>query len=245
MFLRRREIDQAFELQSGSFNYSIANVGDIVLNDLSIIPLSTYNQSQYLPAIGVVFENNSNELKIVSKVQSDPIAFWLDLIGIAALTNISSSAVAVMDKNGKSNTDKIISQLGANSSYAAGFCYNFTLESVGDSSWYLPSLGELNTILTNKTTLNESLAAMSGALIKEIENLGAGEVNSTSYDLILKYHAYWTSTEYNTVSMWIGDLEPDLYLGVYPKTTSAAEGEEGSSYIYAFLYAMPCYQIQY
>ena len=81
--------------------------------------------------------------------------------------------------DGKSNTQKIVAQLGSDESdYAAGYCYNLTDGDMPKGSWFLPSASELKTLYDNKDAVNTVLKTIGGATI------GTSGI-------------YWSSTEYS------------------------------------------------
>ena len=66
-----------------------------------------------------------------------------------------NSAVAARDFAGLVNTAAIFSQLGANTEYAARWC--FDLNTGGLTGWYLPSGGELLLLLSKRQAINQAL----------------------------------------------------------------------------------------
>ena len=103
---------------------------------------------------------------------------------ISGLTNITSSSTAKNDFSGKSNTSKIVSALGDKSSYAAGYCYNYTTTGTSKGDWYLPAAGELYaSIMTNYSAVNNGIKAAGGK-----------QLSSDYY--------YWSSSEYGSKYAW-------------------------------------------
>ena len=110
---------------------------------------------------------------VVSYVNgSTRIAINLDHTGLAwggfgtdmsGLTNYDSSPHAI-DFNGKSNTSKIVSELGSGTSYAAGYCNAYSKGGV--SGWHLPAQGELYaSIVANYSTVNSGRSAAGGMIL--------------------------------------------------------------------------------
>ena len=90
--------------------------------------------------------------------------------------NNSTSATGTAIGTGLSNTNNIITNIGATSiNYAAGLARAY--RGGGYSDWYLPSKDELNKLYLNKTAIG-------------------GFVSSR----------YWSSTEYNNLSAWYQDF---------------------------------------
>ena len=84
--------------------------------------------------------------------------------------------------DGKSNTQKIVAQLGSDDlSYAAGYCYNLTTGDTPKGSWFLPSALELVTLWNNKAAVNTTL-----------QTLGSVTLSDGYYDYS------WSSNEYNS-----------------------------------------------
>lgn len=63
---------------------------------------------------------------------------------------IATGANSTSMGDGNANTNLIVSTLGSGN-YAAKLCYDLVLG--GYSDWYLPSLGDLDIMYTNKTTI--------------------------------------------------------------------------------------------
>jgi hypothetical protein len=93
-------------------------------------------------------------------------------IDITGCPNIDNEPDALADFNGESNTQAIVSQLGAGT-YAAKLCADLNVGGCDD--WYLPSAGELDAIYTQ--------LGPSGS-----NGFGTG--------------AYWSSTEYFSEYAW-------------------------------------------
>ena len=108
---------------------------------------------------------------------------------ISELTNnYSSDSLAKSDFSGKSNTSKIVRVLGSSStSYAAGYCYNYTTAGTSKGQWYLPAAGELYaSIVTNYSAVNSGLSAAGGTAIQN------------AWD---DWH--WSSTGYGSHYAWL------------------------------------------
>lgn len=95
------------------------------------------------------------------------------------MTAISDSSKAKADYNGKENTANIM-KLQSSTSYAAGYCNNFTFPD-GKTKGHLPSLGELWTLYQNKAEVDACLSACGGTAM-----------NTSSY--------YWSSTFWGVTS---------------------------------------------
>lgn len=176
-------------LLSGSTNYINAEVGDIILSDKSFVPLTIYNGGGYLPAIGIVVDNTSNNLRVIalsksSGIQWDSASTPMDL----SLTNYSDGDSALSDFNGLSNSSVILAALGSSPSLAAGYCYNYNTQGTNIGDWYFPATGEVNLILSNVTSINSSLLDVGNFTLK---------INSNSDFENNTAEIYWSSSENN------------------------------------------------
>ncbi len=132
--------------------------------------------------IGVVF-NESKKLAVALET----------ITGVWAteyfnIPNLSDYSTAVMEWEGKNNTQTIINYCSANnkSCPAAEYTYTYSTKGTKAGDWYLPALGELNSLYSQKVALKSVLTT-----------LGADDVsNSLSAD----WHR--SSTEYNTQIAW-------------------------------------------
>ncbi len=103
---------------------------------------------------------------------------------ISGLTNITSSSTAKNDFRGKGSTSKIVSVLGNNSSYAAGYCYNFMTSGTSSGDWYLPAVGELYaSVWTNQSLVNSGLNAAGGTQF-------------------MPSYYYWSTSEFSDTAAW-------------------------------------------
>ena len=147
-------------------------VGDILYSDKTC---SKELISGKMP-IGVVsYINGSKRLAISLKESTN---FWSrSYVDISGIPNYSSSSSALQDFNGKSNTAAWVSHYGSStSSYAPGYCYNYTTAGTRKGDWYLPALGELSaSIWTYHCQVNIGLAN-----IEDSDILGSGYLWSSS-----------------------------------------------------------------
>ena len=122
--------------------WSACEVGDILNSDMSC---TTTKEDGKTP-IGIVsYANGDTRLAInLVSTQLEWGGYGRDISG---LKNYSSSSTAKNDFSGKSNTSKIVSALGDKSTYAAGYCYNYTLKGIGTyqrQGSYMPRYGPIN-----------------------------------------------------------------------------------------------------
>jgi len=152
-------------------------VGDILYNDLNCYTSKPSDKT----AIGVVFDvTNKLAIELTYRSGYEWGGRGTDII---TMTNCSSSnATTTCDTDGKVNTSRIVAALGSGTNYAAVYCYNQTTGGLAKGDWFLPSLKELNTIYTNKSTINSAITSAGGTTI------------SSSYN--------WSSTEYSSNLAW-------------------------------------------
>jgi hypothetical protein len=129
------------------------------------------------------------------------VSVWKDAQGlehglIASLTDLSSGIqwttpafqqieigpTAQSPRDGFANTNAIVAQSGAGTSYAAGLCKAYNAGGFND--WYLPAKWELNQCYNAATIVNEVL----------------GDTNGFSLS------TYWSSTEVNLYGAFWGDF---------------------------------------
>ena len=156
-------------------------VGAVLYNDLKCYDEKPDDKI----AIAVVFDT-SKKLAIALD-QRNSIQWGGYGTDISTLTNCTTSNYTTCDTDGKANTQKIVSALGQNSSYAAPSCYMKTTGSLPNGYWFLPSVSELKTLYANKTAVNTGLRKAGGATIP-----------TSGY--------YWSSTEYSSYNA--------LYMGL-------------------------------
>ena len=125
------------------------------------------------------------------------VSVWKDAQGvehglIASLTNLSSAipwttpafydveigTAAQSPANGLANTNAIVAQAGAGTSFAAGLCKAYNAG--GFTDWYLPAIWELNQCYNAAMIVNELLGNTNG----------------------FKPSYYWSSTEYFANAAW-------------------------------------------
>jgi hypothetical protein len=146
-----------------------ARFSEIVYQKLPAIVLRTpsgdiregsviYGMDGQTPA-GIVFQYNATTghgyMVSLEETQTPWGETGINLSGVADHIN---AAVAGQEFSGSSNTLYAVTQLGANTNYAARWCYE--LQAGGYADWYLPSCGELNLLLAQRAVVNETLQKM-------------------------------------------------------------------------------------
>ena len=131
--------------------------------------------------VGVVVKDNELVVSIASVVMT-----WSsNQVDMSALSNIYDASTAQSDYSGKSNTNYIVSNYGANaSSNASVYCYNYAPTGMASSKgqWYLPAFGEIYTYIAQQ--------------YNQIEPTFANKLNSTIG------HYFWSSTEVSYGYAW-------------------------------------------
>ena len=141
------------------------------------------------------------------------VSVWKDAQGaehglIASLTDLSSGiqwttpaflgievgTLAQSLRDGFANTNAIVAQAGAGTSYAAGLCKAYNAG--GYTDWYLPAINELEQCTHSRQTINEIL----------------GDTNG------FQRMSYWSSSESNNYSAWYQEASP--YSGTNDKANN-------------------------
>ena len=100
---------------------------------------------------------------------------------ISGIVTSSDSTTAKKDYAGKTNTDKIIAQLGTGNAPAAEFCRNYTFKN--GKKGYLWSLGEACDAYNNKAEIDAAMSKIGGTALSAIY--------------------LWTSTQYSSYNAWL------------------------------------------
>ena len=137
-----------------SSNETACGLGSILYSDKKCYAGST--PSGKTP-IGIVF-NASRRTAIALESSPSRIewgGFGTDILGI---TNTDSSK-AKQDFNGKANTAAIKAHNSSLSNYpAAKYAYEYKTTGTNAGEWYLPAMGELYTVYSNKDYMNYALS---------------------------------------------------------------------------------------
>ena len=124
------------------------------------------------------------KLLVVAPTESPTPLNWSSDIVDGGGTSTTDRLIALNDWKGKANTASQVAHpecSGAN--YAPGFCNQYSHGGLGAGKWWLPSVGELTFIASNKNKINYALSLISGAT----------QLNSG---------AYWASTEGGSIRAW-------------------------------------------
>ena len=170
--------------QNSSSNSDILSnckIGDILYSDMSC---NTNVEASKTP-IGVIFDaTNKLAIGLVESRQ-----YWSDShLDVPGLSNITSSSAVIADWKGKKNTQIVLEYCSANGYSCPAFEYvnSYKTEGTQAGDWYLPAMGELNAIYSNKDVLNMTLGKIGET------KLGTG--------------AYWSSSENSSNVAWMLSL---------------------------------------
>ena len=160
---------------SNSDILSYCQIGDILYSDMSCNPNVVASKTP----IGVIFDA-SNKLAIGLE-ESQRLYWSTTTFDVPGLSNIESSATA--DWQGKNNTKVVLEYCKTKGKSCPAFEYvnSYKTEGTQAGDWYLPAMGELQAISTNKDTLNSTLARIGGTKFRE---------------------SYWSSSEYSSNYAW-------------------------------------------
>ena len=154
-------------------------VGSILYSDKKCY--SADAQSGKTP-IGVVFDADRRTAIALESSSSKMYWGWDD--DIPGLTNIEDVAKAKQDFNGKANTAAIKAYRSSLTGYpAARYAYEYKTTGTNAGEWYLPALGELYTVYSNKDYMNYALSL-----------LGKKDIQTDDY--------HWSSSEGSYSSAW-------------------------------------------
>lgn len=140
-------------------------------------------------ANGVAILSATESAFVIAKVDASSSGFHWGGYGkaISDIITSTSSADAVLDFDGESNTTKIITQLaGTNDGYdngapAAESCAAYVFPN--GKTGYLGALGEWQAVHSNKTAVNNAMSLIGGT--------------------VLNTSSYWSSTQYNAYNAWL------------------------------------------
>lgn len=218
-------------------NKEIVVPGDILMNDGTVYT-PQYNAAGTLifptgytitNVVGVCFwTNESNDFVnakswVIAVTESSGIK-WTPTINynppnITDLTDYATPAAATLDKEGFTNTAKIVSQPGftgngtggtfalTNTNCAAKYCYDYgTVPGV----WFLPSLNQLVEIYRTLSIVNHVLTKLNEldmAVPKTIVPISISD-------------NYWSSTELSTQEAWLLKFSINIEINHFNKTTT-------------------------
>ena len=153
------------------------------------VSLYTYEIGQYVSSEGGVIAHRWLSTSSLGSPSGGTVQNYLvlDTTDLSTSTFWSTGTTNISNVesvwDGLTNTNNLISAgepLGITPTSAAGLCYNSTNNSKTD--WYLPSIGELVKVSTNRWEISQGLGIAGGTQIG--------------------YAVYWSSTEHTGISAW-------------------------------------------
>ena len=140
----------------------------------------TFNNSK---AVGV-YVGTENSKFVIAPTYDGEKAWALNETIISGIVTTTDLGTAWKDYAGKSNTDKIIAQLGKGKAPAAEYCRNYTFKN--GKKGYLWSSGEAKDASKNMAAIDAAMSKIGGTAI------------STNF-------FYWTSTQMSNYNAWAMD----------------------------------------
>ncbi len=173
-------------------------VGDILYGD-GTCAVSTSNLEPSLTPIGVVFDVENQLALALTDVKEDGSAGGKDMTWSSNYCNTpnlenctdSSTITISCGLDGRKNTDAILASTCNGTTYAANAVNSYQISGCSkdfckQGKWFLPSVRDLNTIYSFKSTVNNRLSLLASK--------GASQLQESYY--------YWSSTEYNDFYAW-------------------------------------------
>ena len=176
-FVNKNKVDVAYV----SSNETACVLGSILYSDKKCYAGST--PSGKTP-IGVVFDADR---RTAIALESSPSGIEWGGYGydIPGITNVINLSEAKQDFNGKAKT-AAMKAYNSNNSWlnylAAKYAYEYKTTGTNAGEWYLPALGELNTVYSNKDYMNYALSVV-----------GKKDIPTDNH---------WSSTVYTDGSAW-------------------------------------------
>lgn len=159
----------------------IANIGDILFSDKSCGSALIDGKRP----IGIIFEADRR----LAVALNHTTKYWsTEYFDVSGLPNLNSSE-ALADYSGKNNTKTIMTYCIANakSCPAAEYASSYSTLGTQAGDWYLPAMGELNALYSNKAAINAGLSLANGTTLSD--------------------NWHWSSSEYSNNTAWGGDLQ--------------------------------------
>ena len=125
----------------------------------------------------------------MSNSSEDP---WKTYLSGTTNSGIIGEGVAMMDYNGATNTQLIVTKCNSSTGYAAGWCNAYTFPD-GKTKGYLPALGELCLVSKNNNAIDAALAKCGGTAL-----YGGSYWSSTFYGYQSGESLCWTLDWYSS-----------------------------------------------
>lgn len=185
-------------------DYSTCVVGDIILKDGSICKVDDYDSSTNSAAAVIVRAASGTTPALGVGLKQGSGAWCLQSAAgyntsVALLANIEdgSSGWTIL----KTSCSDAANNPGNYPAWNFSLTYASQNGLTGDleNGWYLPTESELQTIFKNKSTVNENLAKVGGAILKTSSQYWAsnqGSSNSYAYSFDFSYGTSYDSSAY-------------------------------------------------
>lgn len=207
-------------------DYSGAQVGDILCSDRTVVTTANYAASGKT-GIGIAYYNESGDIRFLYPnplLQNNKA--WGPDVDITDLADITTEVGAIADFDGSGNTDIIINQQGASTTYSPGYCRAFSTAGTSAGDWYMPALGELSIILDNVTAINAAITAVFGE-----------SYNITDYKVLQSSTEYGYSSGNSSYCIW--------YALLYDSEIHFGGTDSPKTFLDAAAYVVPCLKITY
>lgn len=132
--------------------------------------------------IGIITDVRDSEFDFLALNDSPSRLTW-GSVGtlVPNITTTADQATALLDLNGKSNTQQIVTYLGTGNAPAAEYCYNYYTTGFPAGSWFLPSAGQWQKAYDNKTLIESQLTLAGGSTFASyVQYNSSTQTNSTS-----------------------------------------------------------------
>lgn len=160
-------------------------IGDFVYGDKTWSTILDKSKT----CVGVITDVRSRDFDFVALTSPVAYASWSTTYTVIEdIVTTNDGQISVLDFKGKSNTEKIISQLGVDNVEAAKRCFQYSTEGFPAGSWYLPAEGQLKVTHNNFDKIQTSIETAGGQ----------GFLN--------KY--YFSSTQVNANYAWVFEAYP-------------------------------------
>lgn len=148
-----------------TLTYAEIKMGVFILDtDGNLVSRGSWNTGNNAKAVGVAVLSDNCKF-VISKIQGGSLIWGGYGTTIDGVVITSDSSIAMMDYDGRGNTDKIIAQLGASNAPAANYCKNTSGLFPDGRQGYLGSLGEWKEAYNNKSEVDACMSLIGGDVI--------------------------------------------------------------------------------
>ena len=166
------------------------SVGNILYSDMTCNSCLVSGKTP----IGVVSYANGSTRLAIQLDNPGKMPWTQNRVYIRNISDISSGANN--DFYGKSNTLAWVAYNGEDTTFAPGYCYNYTTEGTSKGQWYLPAGGELYNLLPNNSAINRGLSVANAIELSETAR-------------------FWSSTAHNYSGAWLAYVDKKSLAHIY------------------------------